>query len=350
VSRGRQLAAACAALLASACASEEAAAPRSPPARDPTRGPAPAGCSLEARVEHEGASPALAPGAMALRDKNGRQVLLRLDEEGAAAETARRLDADSVAALAARADGWVALARTARGTELLLIGAPAESVRALRIGEQRLEEGALAMRGDRAFAGWIDDAGVLRAVSIDCLTDTVGEPIIVGEPSPRARVLASPTTLGAAIARSAPGPVVLMMTGEGHEELSAPGLPLGLLPRGERASVLHASPRATGLWLGEPGGAATCVSQPDARPEMPAIAPLPGGGAILVYRSGPDLFLQRVGPEGVPAGDPFVVDSALGEAPRARPHVATAGGRFWIAYETLDEDGPHVRVRAGSCE
>jgi len=175
------------------------------PERDaPLRAPS---CELGELSAHPGSSVALAPRGIVLRE-DGAPKLLPL---GADAGEPTVLDVLSVPprGVTRRGAGWLALASTADGPALLVIGSRAEaggrSVRRVALGAGALADGALVVRGDRAIATWVDEAGVARVARIDLLRDLATAPVVLDGSSGSDHVFASATAGGAVVAFAAPG-------------------------------------------------------------------------------------------------------------------------------------------------
>lgn len=285
-----------------------------------------------------GRAPVVAPGAIAVQGDDGPELLV-LDGEPAPIP----LDAEHVVALASHGDAWVALAATLDGPAVIVVDRTGS--RRVGVGTGELVRGALSVRGDRAVAAWTDASAALRAASIDLLRDRAGDPIEIA-PSIDGAPLVAATQAGALVTWTARGASLVTITEGAQSRHDAPGLPLALLATPGGVEVLHTAPDRTGLWL--TGAPTVRVTPPDAQPESPAAAEL-RGGAILAYRSGPDLFVQRLERGGVPRNAPIVMGGALGESPRTAPALAADGERVWIAWESAGGVGPEVHVRAGRC-
>lgn len=312
----------------------------------PLRAPS---CELGALSAHPGSSIALAPRAIVLR-RGGAPELLPL---GTDAGEPTALDALSVPprGIVRRGAGWLALASTADGPALLVIGSRGEAggrpVRRVALGAGALTDGALVVRGDRAIATWVDDAGVARLARIDLLRDLATAPVVLDGSSRGAHVFASATAGGAVVGFGAPGAPLFEIRDTTAARRSAPGLVRGLAPAARGATVLHEATDRTGLWvtIGDaPPVRATRAASSPASPSLAAI----DGGLLLVYREGRDVFLQPLSARGEPTAQPLVAGSA-GERASA-PLVAVDDDRFWIAWDTTGEHGPEVRVRAGRCD
>lgn len=310
--------------------------PRDPAAeRSVSPRPAAPACELDEAAIHPGSSPALAAGAIVLRQE-GAYRLLPLEGE------ARPLDARWISprGLARHGDGWIALASTSEGPALLTVGA---EVGTIALGSGALVDGALAVQGDRAVAAWTDDTRALRVARVDLARKLATAPVVLDDTVQR-RPLAAPTPEGAIV--TAPDAPLYDVGQSSANRRRAPGLVVGLASTEGGTAVLHRSPDRTGLWLSVGDAPAVLATEAGARAASPSLAALPGG-MLLAYRSGADVVIQRLHPNGEPSGAPQVAGVAGDRA--SAPLVATEGERVWIAWESTGEDGTKVHVRAGTC-